>query len=60
MARFQGGAKQILEGAKPLIHRVPGNFSAGVKHPGRAAYDLPLSIVEARNTWSHTSPPPYA
>ena len=60
MARFQGEAKQTLDGTKPLIHCVPGNFSAAVKQPGRAAYDLPLSNDEARNTWSHTSTPPYA
>jgi len=43
-----------------LIYLLPGNFSAGLKQPGRAAYDLPLSNIESRNTWSHTSTPPYA
>jgi hypothetical protein len=60
VVQFQEEAKQILEGTKPLIRCVPENFSAGVKPPGRAAYDLPLSNVEARNAWSHTSTPPYA
>jgi len=49
-----------LEPVMGLIYHLPGNFSAGVKQPERAAYDLPLSNIESRNTWSHTSTPPYA
>jgi hypothetical protein len=54
---FITASRTTLEPAQPLIQRVPGALSLGVKRSGREA-DYSHLVPRSKNAWSYTSTPP--
>jgi hypothetical protein len=52
---FTTVSRMALESTQPPIQWVLGDFSLGVKRPGREADHSPPSSAEVKKAWSYTS-----
>jgi hypothetical protein len=57
---FSSSFRPALGPTQPLIQRVPGALSPGLKQAGRDADHSPETSAEVKKTWVYTSTPPYA
>jgi hypothetical protein len=55
---FATASRSALGPTQPLIQRVPGALSRGLKRPESKTDHPPQSSADVKNTWGYTSTPP--
>jgi hypothetical protein len=54
---FTTTSRMALGPTQPLIQRVPGALSLGIKQPGSEGDHSPHPVLRSKNVWSYTSIP---